>query len=488
MGNIDNMGVEGEIIPLDEKMRELCAKLYKDKLGKPYILTDGQLQIFERILKRDRKRVHLTTFTQYGKSATVALGVLTRAASYPERWIIVAGREKQAKIIMGYIIEHTFDNDYTKGKLEIGGEDIERLQRERSKNRLTFRHTDGGIGEIMVLSADSRNSQAAGESLMGFGGANVILDEASLIDDETEVKIFRMLGGFKDNFYLKIGNPFRRNHFYLDSINPDWYRLNIDYRQGIKEGRISEDFIREARQKPLFGILYENEFPPAEMIDEHGYVPLLDEKDLVEVVDDEMIKNKVMGVDPAGEGRDEAKWVVRDPFKIKVAATEKLSTPKGMAQRTMTIMIEENIPPHKVYVDSFGVGAALIGELAKAGVAVNAVNVGDRMKTGTEDAERFYNKRAWMFWELRDWAKHGGTFVKNPNWKELFGIKYRAELNRKLKIMSKDEMRRKGIMSPNTADAAMLTFSEGKDIMGNFKEYNVGNVRTSGDGDKFSAI
>lgn len=472
---------------LDENMRDLCANLYKDRWGKPYVLTDGQLKIFERIVKRDHPRVHLTTFTQYGKSATVALAALTRAATYPEKWMIVAGREKQAKIIMGYIIEHTFDNDYTKGKLEIGGEDIERLQRERSKNRLTFRHADGGLGEIMILSADSRNAQAAGESLMGFGSQNVILDEAALIDDETEVKIFRMLGGFKDNFYLKIGNPFRRNHFWKDSKNPDWYKLSIDWKQGVKEGRISEDFIREAKQKPLFDILYENKFPPEEMMDEHGYIPILDEKDINEVTDESMTRTKVLGVDPAGEGRDDAKWVVRDPFKVRVVATEKVSNPKSMAQRTMSIMLQEDIAPTNVFVDSFGVGAALVGELARAGVVVNDVNVGDKMPKGSEEAERFYNKRAWMYWEFREWAKHGGVFVKDPNWKEFLTVKFRAELDRRLKIMSKDEMRRKGIMSPNTVDAAMLTFANGKDILGKFKEYSV-SAGTVSKADKYSAI
>jgi len=214
----------------DEKMRELCANLYKDRWGKPYILTDGQLKIFERIVKRDHPRVHLTTFTQYGKSATVALGVLTRVSTYPEKWMIVAGREKQAKIIMAYIIEHTFDNDYTKGKLEIGGEDIERIQRERSKNRLTFRHADGGLGEVMVLSADSRNSQAAGESLMGFGcipaGYKISTDRGELVIEDVvknkmDVKILSYNHLTEETEYKEILE-------YQENPVGDRYMLEID--------------------------------------------------------------------------------------------------------------------------------------------------------------------------------------------------------------------------------------------------------------------
>jgi len=93
-----------------------------------------------------------------------------RVSSTPEKWAIVAPSEKKAKIIMGYIIDHTFDNEYMKGKLEIEqGANLEHLRRERSKNRLTFKHTNGTYGEVYVLSADSRNKQNAGDALMGFG-------------------------------------------------------------------------------------------------------------------------------------------------------------------------------------------------------------------------------------------------------------------------------------------------------------------------------
>ena len=69
---------------------------------------------------------------------TVALAVLLRAVTMPEKWLIVAPSEKKAKIIMGYIIEHTFDSPLFYKQLEIDTS-LERVKRERSKNRLTFK-------------------------------------------------------------------------------------------------------------------------------------------------------------------------------------------------------------------------------------------------------------------------------------------------------------------------------------------------------------
>ncbi len=44
------------------------------------------------------------------------MAVLTRVATYPEKWAIVAGNKDKAGIIMSAIIRHIFDNEYTKSK------------------------------------------------------------------------------------------------------------------------------------------------------------------------------------------------------------------------------------------------------------------------------------------------------------------------------------------------------------------------------------
>ena len=428
--------------------------MFKDNEGEPIVLTDKQCEIFSLIFLKKYSRNHLMTYTQYGKSFTVALGILARVAIAAEKWIIVAGREKQAKIIMQYIIQHAFDNEFISSQLDFEGESMERLQRERSKSRLTFRHPDGTLGEVMVLSADSRNKQTAGESVMGFGAANVVLDEAALIDDDVEAKIFRMLGAQKDNFYFKIGNPFRRNHFYKDFINPDFHKISVNWITGVVEGRLHPSFVEEARRKPSFDVLYDNKFPPADVIDDQGYIPLLTDQDLHLIDDCEFTSNKRLGIDPAGEGLDETVFVVRDHFRAKVVFSEGSSTPRSIAQKALTIMEEYKIDSADVFVDNFGSGANISQYLAAAGKFVNAINVGE----SADDKERYLNLRAESFWRIKEWLRTGGELIYNDGWQELLNIKYRAEDSGKLKIMGKDEMRRRGIGSPGKADALMLTF------------------------------
>lgn len=109
-------------------------------------------------------------------------------------------------------------------------------------------------------------------------------------------------------------------------------------------------------------------------------------------------------------------------------------------------------------IDNFGVGANVGMEIVRAGKYVKAINVGEE----AEDDDRFLNKRAELSWRAREWLKKGGELV-GPHAEELKAeallIKYRYGPKGKIQIMSKDDMRRNGIKSPNKWDAFTLTFN-----------------------------
>src|SRR3990167_172843 len=183
-----------------DKIKELCASRYRNYYGKPFELTDGQAEIFEVIAKRKYPRSECRTYTQYGKSDTVSMAVLTRVTTYPEKWAIVAPSNKKARIIMGYIIGHTFDNEYTMSMFEVDkGERIDRIRRERSKERMTFKHPDKRIGEVFTLSSEGKRTKDLLDALMGFGcipeGYKVLTDRGyveirHLVEDRITNKVW----------------------------------------------------------------------------------------------------------------------------------------------------------------------------------------------------------------------------------------------------------------------------------------------------------
>ncbi len=123
------------------------------------------------------------------------MAILTRITTFPEKWILIGGSEDKAKIIMNKLIGHIFDNEYTKSKLLMNLEAKERLRHERSRNRITFK-VDDGIGEVMLLSADTtKTGQDAGDILVGWGAQNLICipQGYSVSTDKGNIEISRLV-------------------------------------------------------------------------------------------------------------------------------------------------------------------------------------------------------------------------------------------------------------------------------------------------------
>lgn len=441
---------------MSEQIKKLCASRYKDYTGEPFQLTDGQSEIFEIIAKRKYPRVHCVTYTQYGKSDTVSMAVLTRVTTFPEKWALVAPSNKKAKIIMGNIISHTFDNEYTMSMFEVDkGESIDKIRRERSKERMTFRHPNKMLGEVFTLSSEGKRTNDLLDALMGFGAPNVVVDESSLIDDVQYAGIFRMLGGHKDNFLFEIGNAMRRNHFYKASLDPKYYHINIDCQQGIREGRITEDFINEMKTKALFPQLYENKFPPQDAVDSGGYSPLYNDDDLKGrmVANLDLFGELRMGCDVAGEGSNYSVITLRGRNGAKIVYRE--HTPDTMAFVSVIIDKVRTFRPVKVYVDKVGIGKPVYDRLLEIPEVSNLI-IGVMGGDSPDNKDEFLNKRAEMFWRQREWMQT--AHLEGPNWLDLLDVRYKVQSDRKVKIKGKEDMLRDGTLSPDVADSLALTF------------------------------
>ncbi len=445
-----------------DKIKKLVRSRYKNYNSQPFELTDGQAEIFEIISKRKYPRTECRTYTQYGKSDTVAMAVLTRITTYPEKWAIVAPSTKKARIIMSYLINHTFDNEFNLGMLEIEkGESIEWLRRERSKERMTFKHPSNNIGEVFTLSSEGKRTKDLLDALMGFGAPNVIIDESSLIDDIQKVGIMRMLGGHKDNFLFEIGNAMRRNHFHKTSLDPNYHHINIDCYQGIREGRITPEFIEEMRNKPLFSQLYENKFPPQDAVDSSGYAPLYSDTELQGKIRSEvkLFGELRMGCDVAGEGANYSVITLRGKNGAKILYRE--NNPDTMNFVGEILKFYKQYKPRRIYIDKVGIGKPVVDRCIEIqdfynadGCVIEGVMAGE----SASDKETFFNKRAEMFWRQREWMSSAS--LEGNEWLDLLDVRYKVQSDKKIKIKGKDEMIKDGVQSPDVADALSLTFYE----------------------------
>ena len=437
-------------------------------------ITIGQKVIMETILGRKapdgsgRKRAHFLAHTRFGKSIAVGAAIAVRASMKGEKWAIVAPTKEQAQIIMDYVIEISVNDPIIS---ELLREDVakaikrERLTQRRSRNHITY------------LKGGEVRTYAAGAT-MGFGSENVVLDEAGLIDNETESKVFRMLGDSTDNFYVKIGNPWRsiddngEVHHFLDSYTDSTYfTVNYDYTKGLAMGRLTKEYIAEVKKKPNFDILYENIYPEEDKVDKGGYIALFRHKQLKKAcVEPGVIKDMAgapqLGVDPNDSGENEAVIVKRglNLARIELAAT-------GFNNITLAPEVSRIGRDCEYWnIDKQGVGSGTVNILEKQPAQISQrvvpINSGLPVPKHIPDYNQYENLRAYMFWKTAEWVNGNGKLEGTvEDWRQLLAVRYKNNKAGKVQIISKDELHRRKVHDLGRADALSYTFAPRKKQM-----------------------
>ena len=443
------------------------------------VATEGQILLFASIVLELSPRIHIMTCTQYGKSLIVALACIVLSCLEDEMITVAAPTDEKAAIIMRYYIEHVGDNISFSEKLDKQTK-LDRLKQETTKDKIILRENKetGKAGGIFIISVQGGNSQKGFEAAMGQGSRKVILDEAALIPDQQEATAFRMIAGKgKDSLYVKIGNPFYkeppRSHFFKSYRDPQYLKIDIDYHQAIAEGRYQPGFIEEAKQKPLFSVLYENKFPSSKTQDELGFIQLitqatLDNAYLPDDIDLDFIGERRMGIDLSGGGRNYSTIVVRGDNVAKLLWRHQTEDPLIVITKAVEIAQKLGIPIDDRYIFPDKTGAiawcARMNEMYPMGKDGHSNNFGVLVGTAPEleendEHKQYLNKRAQMTMRAGRWISSGGKLVGKPYFDEALEVRYKVQSDKKIQIMSKEIMRKRGIESPDVWDGLALTFA-----------------------------
>ena len=425
-----------------EKTREVVSKLYKTEDGKPLILTDTQCLLFNLIFKRQYPRNHVQCPTRYGKSLVVALAVLTRASLFPEKWAIVSQTSEKAMVIMEYIISHIFDNPVSRARfIRKPDETEESIRRYKRKDKINFDLGERRMGTIYITTA---------ENALGLGAANLVEDEAATINNKEHALVMRMLGEQIDNFLVKIGNPWDMEHFRKSFEDPKYHKLIIDCWTGLKEGRYVKDYLDEMARQPYFDVLYECKFP-ATGADDKNWVPLLSREEIERAMTDQCQgfgENK-LGVDVAGGGRNFSVIVNRRKNVAEILLKSKSNDTMELTESILTYKNFLDIQPYCIGIDKIGIGRGVYDSANRIVQGLQGINVGEN----AIDDSRFVNLKAELAWKVREWILGGGKLKRDDDWFQLSQVKYRAKLDGtkrgRMEVISKEELLRKGIDSPD---------------------------------------
>jgi phage terminase large subunit len=169
------------------------------------------------------------------------------------------------------------------------------------------------------------------------------------------------------------------------------------------------------------------------------------------------------GIDVAGPGDDETVLCVRQGDAILEMRAWSLADSRGAVVAALEPWRERGLDA--VNVDVVGMGHYFALALDDADLPVVRVNVGEapagRTPVDVEKAKKKYlNLRAQVFWTFREWAEGGmlAGLTDQTALAQLAGMRYEHDSRGRIKIESKDDARKRGVKSPDRAEAIVLAF------------------------------
>lgn len=447
-------------------------------------LTPKQTEIVRKIGFAEEKRLSICAMTRYGKTFCTALGVAIYILLHPgKRIALIAPQKEQAEILRNYLTELILSCPLLMEITEFDVKGAERLKKEVSKNRMTFKN--GCEYKIYSAYHDAYR-------LMGAGADLVLVDEACLVSDEAYAKIMRMLGDNPEQAVLiELFNPWNRdNKAYEHSNDPAYCCLHIGWRDALKEGRITKSFLEEQRKEltPLeFEVLYESRFPAQsedsvfnlDRVKEAGEKQFNLVKGLPELLDlvdnpskhteSEVKKAReelkawkaIIAADVADKGLDHTVvfwgYEKEGQFEVVGRYSEPYSENMAVAGR-INNLVRSFIGRHVkglVNIDCTGVGTGVVSrvkEVVRDEGFVNVTVKGAHFGESPINKKRFLNRKAENYFRLRSLFIEGNIAVKGT--KELSrdagGVKWELTSGGdKVRIVDPDK-------SPDETDALVF--------------------------------
>jgi hypothetical protein len=390
----------------DKEIRTLFSYYFRHQ-GQPFKAYDYQIPIARSIINRESRRLIITATTRAGKSMILALTALTFGLEYPGTRIRLIGpMDKQAQILMGYIIEHVADNPLLIQQLSLRGTATRlRLQQELKKSHIRWNNGT----DFMVFSA-----HGDAERLQGFGGDLIIIDESPNIDDETYRKYIVRMAENENSIIVQIGNPTKLNHFFTDWNAPAYVKLKIGWKDCLRDGRFTQAFIEEKAREcggwdsPIFRAMYCADFV------EDATNNLIKFADVDAAVDRELkLADDAwyeMGVDVARFGTDFTVLtsIKRDMENVKVMEVDVIAQKDNTEVARRIINKHNQVKFEAIKIDDLGVGGGVVDICSNAGLPIRPFIASEASR-----AKMFKNRKAQAGWMLREYFADGTISIPN---------------------------------------------------------------------------
>jgi hypothetical protein len=337
----------------------------------------------------------------------------------------------------------------------------------------------------------SVNTKIEGARFQGFhsGHILIVLDEAPGVDP----KIWEAVEGIRaggDVHVLALGNPVVTSGPFYDAFAQNrfgWHTCTIsafdtpNFRGVTKEKllKMTEDelddnirpylitrrWVREkydewGEDSPIFQSRVLGNFP-AESPDALfplSWLELAKHREIESSETDDLYG----GLDIAGPGEDETVLVLRNSQGRRIGKWSWADRdPRG---KVLHVLRQYKERLARLNGDSVGIGYYLLKHLESEGIPnIKYVNVGvePANKSKRRGELEFANLKAQLYWQLRMRFQTGEIAgLDDKDIAQLSSLRYEHNAKGKVEIESKEDARRRGVKSPDHAEAAMLAYAE----------------------------
>lgn len=404
---------------------------------------DKQLEIINSV--RDNRETSVRSCHGAGKSFIAARVALWFLCCFPNSIVLTTAPSfRQVEAILWRNIRSA----YNKAKVNLGGE-ISRVSLNISPEWFA-----------LGLSTDEP------DRFQGFHAEHILIiaDEAAGIPET----IFNAVDGVLTSGHsrlLMIGNPTSLEGRFYDSFKQigvskihisAFDTPNVQKGEVLVPGLVTRDWVEDRKRvwgesSSLYISRVLGNFPPQEP---DTLIPL---NKIEGAIERELPAegDKQIGIDIARYGSDKTVFVCRQGKKIIDLESFYHQDLMQTVGKAIQFMNKHGKPT--TVIDAIGVGAGVVDRLLEQKFEVIGCNVAEK----AEDDEHFANQRSEFYWGLRQ--RFADDDIDLPDdeqfLSELSKIKYKVNSRGQTLIESKEDIKKRGLPSPDYADALMLAFA-----------------------------
>jgi hypothetical protein len=297
------------------------------------------------------------------------------------------------------------------------------------------------------------------DALRGVRLDGCVIDEVAQIKPEVWNDIIQPALSDRKGWAMFIGTPAGINLFselfYRAGTLPDWYAARYTVNDTDALDRDEVERLRRDMPEAAFAREYLCDFSAA---GSDQLISLSDTETAAgrEYKDSDVLEFPlVVGVDPARFGDDRSVIVLRQGLRMEDPIIYQGMDNMQLAAAVANVI--EDRDPDAVFIDS-GAGAGVIDRLRQLDYFVVEVPFGGK----ATQPNLFLNKRAEMWWLVKEWIDNGGAIPDDNTLKaELSTPTFWYDQVGRRVLESKDEIKKRlqGGGSPDIADALALTFA-----------------------------